>query len=57
MSIIGTEGGWVGRGLDWGFGIDMYTLPYFIADNQQGPTMQHRELCSIFYHHLNGKRI
>ena len=26
-------------------------------DNQQGPTVEHRELYSIFYNNLNGKRI
>ena len=26
-------------------------------DNQQGPTVQHRELYSIFCNDLNGKRI
>ena len=26
-------------------------------DNQQVPTVMHRELCSIFYNNLNGKRI
>ena len=26
-------------------------------DNQQGPTVGHREFCSIFYNNLNGKRI
>ena len=29
----------------------------FKIDNQQGPTVQHRELCSIFCNNLNGKRI
>ena len=26
-------------------------------DNQRGPTVEHRELCSIFCNKLNGKRI
>ena len=26
-------------------------------DNQQGPAVHHREPCSIFCNHLNGKRI
>ena len=29
----------------------------FKTDNQQGPTIQHRELCSLFCNNLNGKRI
>ena len=29
----------------------------FKLDNQQGPTVQHRELCSIFCNNLIGKRI
>ena len=29
----------------------------FKIDNQQGPTVQHRELCSILSNNLNGKRI
>ena len=29
----------------------------FKKDNQQGPTVQHRELCSILCNNLNGKRI
>ena len=47
----------VGWGIDWGFGIDMYTLQYLKIDNQQGTTVQHRETCSIFCNNLNGKRI
>ena len=33
------------------FGINMYILPY-VKDNQQGPTVQHKELYSIFYNNL-----
>ena len=29
----------------------------FKIDNQQGPPVQHRELCSVFCNNLNGKRI
>ena len=29
----------------------------FKTDNQQGPMIQHRELCSVFCSNLNGKRI
>ena len=29
----------------------------FKIDNQQGPTVYHRELCSIFYNNLNEKRV
>ena len=29
----------------------------FKMDNQQGPTVQHRELCSMLYGSLNGKRV
>ena len=29
----------------------------FKIDNQQGPTVQHREFCSAYYNNLNGKRI
>ena len=28
----------------------------FKMDNQQGPTVQHRELCSILCNNLNGKK-
>ena len=34
----------------------VYTAMFKI-DNQQGPTLQHREFCSIFCKNLNGKRI
>ena len=44
--------GWRG-GIVREFGIDMYTLLY----NQQGPTVKHRELCSVLHNILNGKRI
>ena len=93
----------MGGGINWGFGIDIYTLLYlklekemathssllawripgtgesgglssvgspgrtrlkrlssssiFKIDNQQRPTVQHRELWSIFCNSVNGKRI
>ena len=52
-----TRGEGLGGGIDWTFGIGMYTLLYLKIDNQQGPTVQHREICSIFCNNLNGKRI
>ena len=39
---------------DWDWHI--HTTIYKI-DNQQGPTVEHRELYSIFCNNLNGKRI
>ena len=30
-------------------------IAIFKIDNQQGPTVQHRECCSIFGNNLNGK--
>ena len=35
----------------------MYTLAVFEMDNQQGPSVQPRELCSILCNKLNGKVI
>ena len=29
----------------------------FKIDNQQGPSVPHRDICSIFCNNLNGKRI
>ena len=43
-------------GINQEVGINIYTTIYKI-DNQQGPTVQHRELCSILYNNLYGKRI
>ena len=34
----------------------VHTAIYKI-DNQQGPTVEHRELCSVLCNNLNGKRI
>ena len=36
---------------------NIYTLLIHKIDNQQGPTVQHRKLNSIFYNNLHGKRI
>ena len=36
------------------FGIDVYTL-LFKMDNQQGPTVWYRELCSMLCGSLDGK--
>ena len=47
------ERGWTV--INWEFGFDMHTL--FKIDNQQGPTVLHRKLCSVFSNNLNGKRI
>ena len=35
----------------------IYTLLLFIKESQQGPTLYHRELYSIFSNNLYGKRI
>ena len=43
-------------GIHWEFQIDMYTLLYLKIDDQQGPTIYHRELCSIFCNSLNEKK-
>ena len=37
-----------------GFGIDVYTI-LFKMDSQQGPTIQHREVCSVFCGSLGGR--
>ena len=47
-------------GINWEFGIDTYAYKYistFKIDNQQRPTVQHRELCSIFCNNLKVKKI
>ena len=44
----------------WGkgqFGIDMYNTGIFKMDNQQGPIIQHKEVCLVLCNNLNGKRI
>ena len=35
------------------FGIDIHTLLIIKTDDQHGPTVWHRELCSIFCNNLN----
>ena len=44
----GRLGVWDGR---------VHTAACFKIDNQQGPAVPHKELCSIFYINLNKKRI
>ena len=39
------------------FGVDMYTLLFFKMDNQQGPTVWHREHCSILCNNLTGENL
>ena len=34
-------------GINWEFGIRRYTLLYIKIDEQQGPTVEHRELYSL----------
>ena len=48
-----------GRGrMDWEFGNDQHTLTAMSKiDNQQEPSVQHRELCSVLCNNLNGKII
>ena len=38
------------------FGMDMCTLLY-LKHNQQGPTVQHRELCSMLCGSLDGRGV
>ena len=40
-------GGKLGEGRIREFGVDMYTLRYLKMDNQEGPTVEHRELCLL----------
>ena len=50
----------LGEGIVKEFGIDMVHFnmyAVFKMDDQQGPTVYHRELCSILCNNLNGKRI
>ena len=42
--------------IHWEFGIDIHTTR-FKMDNLQGSIVKHRELPSIIYNNLNGKRI
>ena len=54
---------WLPEGEDGGGDIDLGVwdrhthTSIFYVDNPQGPTIQHRELCSTFCNYLNGKRI
>ena len=50
-------GGRVEGGIVRESGVDMYTLLFFKMDNQQGPTVWHREHCSIFCNNLTGKNL
>ena len=54
-------GWWAGRmgweGIVRVFGMGMYTLLYFKLDNQQGPTAQHMELCSMLRGSLLGRGV
>ena len=51
-----TYGYWVGRdGL--GVWVGHVHTAILKIDNQQEPTVYHRELCPIFCNNLNGKRI
>ena len=43
------------KGIGREFGINMYTLLYLKMENQQGPTVQYRELCSVFFASLDGR--
>ena len=43
-------------GRDREFGMDIHTA-VFKMDNQQGPTIQHRELCSMSCGSLDGRRV
>ena len=45
-----------GSGITWCSGLRLCSKEGNL-DNQQGPTVQHRELYSIFCNNLNGKRI
>ena len=46
-----------GEGIVREFGMDMYTLLFFKMDNQQRPTVEHTELCSMLCSSLDGTRI
>ena len=58
---------WVGQKEGLGLSVRCYRMNFlanpihttiFKMNNlQQGPTIQHEELCSILRNHLNGKRI
>ena len=43
-------------GINSEFWINLYTLPYYKVDNQQGSTAYHRELTQYFVTTYKGKR-
>ena len=47
----------MGEGIVRDFGMDMYTLLYFKMDHQQGPTVWHRELCSMLCGSLDSRGV
>ena len=51
-----TKGETERRGINQELGINIHTTIYKI-DKQQGPTVKHRELYSVFCDNLYGKRI
>ena len=54
----GNQSGKMEGGIDQEFGSNIYTLLYiYKIDNQQGPTVQHKELYSVFYNNIYWKRI
>ena len=53
----GVDRGSAEGGIDWEFRTDNVHAAVFKTDKQRGPAAQHRELCSIFYNNLTGKRI
>ena len=53
---VTTEKHCAGGKINYEFGINTHTTVYKI-DNQQGPTVQHRELYSITCNNLYGKRV
>ena len=55
QTLVAKGGKWQG-GINWEFETDTYTT-IFKIENQQGPTLQHKELCSVFCNNLNGERI
>ena len=49
--LAGEKAGRIG----WEFRIDSGHTDIFKTDNQQGPAVSHRELCSILCNNLKGK--
>ena len=41
----------------WGVWMGMCTLLYLKMNNQQGPTLSQRELCSMLCGNLNGRKV